>query len=162
MVWSCHMVQEFLLYQILTGKVSFSDTLYLCSFRISDVGVALWLCWLRCGGASMGGHAWLVTSEDAKCERVRKSKIRARQTLENDESYNFCYSTFCVISTVRRTSAAQKSGSHSPTPPFTPVNQHAYRYAAATGQARPRNLTSFYRNSKSTPPQHLPFLMIAA
>ena len=29
----------------------------------------------RCGGASMGGHVWLVTSEDAKCERGRKSKI---------------------------------------------------------------------------------------
>ena len=26
--------------------------------------------------ASMGGHAWLVTSEDAECERGRTSKIR--------------------------------------------------------------------------------------
>ena len=34
----------------------------------------------------------------------RKSKIRARLSTENHESYNFYYSTFCVISTVRRTS----------------------------------------------------------
>ena len=29
----------------------------------------------------MGGHAWSVTSEDAKCERGRKSKIRARHDI---------------------------------------------------------------------------------
>ena len=69
------------------------------------------LCWLRCGGASMGGHASSVTSEDAKCERGRISKVRARCYLENHESYNFCYSIFCLISTVRRTSGRQKSGS---------------------------------------------------
>ena len=37
----------------------------------------------------MGGHAWSVTSEDAKCERGRISKVRARCYLENHESYNF-------------------------------------------------------------------------
>ena len=95
--------------------VLFSDTRYLCNFRLFDVGVAL--CWLRYGGASMGGHAWSVTSEDAKCERGRKSKIRARQCIENHESYNFNYSTFCVMSTVRRTSGPPKSYSYVPTPP---------------------------------------------
>ena len=29
--------------------------------------------------AAMGGHAWSVTSEDAKCERGRFSKVQARQ-----------------------------------------------------------------------------------
>ena len=39
----------------------------------------------------MGGHTWSVTSEDADCERGRKSKIRARLYLEHHESYNFYY-----------------------------------------------------------------------
>ena len=58
---------------------------------------------------------WSVTSEDAKCERRRKSKIRARLSTENHESYNFYDSTFCVISTVRRT-----SGPPIPTHPHIP------------------------------------------
>ena len=64
--------------------VPFSDTRYLCNFRLFDVGVAL--CWLRYGGASMGGHAWSVTSEDAECERDRKSKIRGPSTTLGGES----------------------------------------------------------------------------
>ena len=79
----------------------------------------------------MGGHAWSVTSEDAECERGRKSKIRARQSVENHESYTFYHSTFCLISTVRRTSAAQKSGSHPPPPPYTVVMDDCFEFIAA-------------------------------
>ena len=72
--------------------------------------------------------------EDEECERGRKSKIRARPPVENHENYNFYYSTFCVMSTVRRTSGlcrgAQKKklGSHDPPPPFTCTRRFTYAH----------------------------------
>ena len=63
---------------------------------------------------------WPCMVGDLGGRRMRtgsKIKIRARHDMRNHESYNFYYSTFCVISTVRHTSVGQKSGSRPPPPP---------------------------------------------
>ena len=48
-----------------------------------------------------------------------------QRSMENHESYNFYYSTFCVISTVRRTSGGQKTTSSHPAGPR--IRSHAVR-----------------------------------
>ena len=107
--WVRRDLTDWFLYQFLTGNrmVPFSDTRYLCNFRLFDVGVPY------AGSAAAvcvdGWPCMVSVTEDAKCERGRISKIRARHYLENHESYNFYYSTFCVMSTVRRTSGPANS-----------------------------------------------------
>ena len=93
--------------------VPFSDARHLCNFRLFDVGVAP--CWLRCGGESMGGHAWSVTSEDAECEQG--SKIKNPSTSVDGESRELqllLFNFLCNVNTVRRTSVPPKSPPPSP------------------------------------------------
>ena len=47
-------------------------------------------------------HAWSVTSEDAKCERSRISKIRARLGMRNNESYCFYLLLFNFLCNLNR------------------------------------------------------------
>ena len=83
-------------------------------FRLFDVEVAL------CVTTAAQRVAEFSTGELARKDRIfdsdRISKIRARQSVRNEESYNYISGCYSVMSMVRPASGPPKSGSYR-TPP---------------------------------------------
>ena len=97
--------------------VPFLDTGLSTIFRLFNVEVAL------CVTTAARRAAEFSTEELARKDRIsdsdRISKIRARQSVRNEESYNYISGCNSVMSMVRPASGRQKTISHPPPRPRT-------------------------------------------